>query len=848
MNEEFKQFSAPWIKKLRLQLGCTQEQFAHTIGTSTITISRWERGMKYPSMRFQGKLLDLSKGPPEKRAPTVAGQFLFDPTIPFHSGLPTKGLIGREALFERSKRWLQSHTGTFVLQGAYGAGKTSLTVALALDKEVQAFFPQGILWASLGQHPNVIGHLSRWGGLLGIPSREMSRVTSFADWKRLFLVRITGQRLLLVIDDIWDVEQARHLLIGGSQCVYLMTTHLEKQLDKLAQQENIFRVGELNSRYGVELLEEFVPEFVHEKPEEARKLVEVVGGLPLALTIMGKYLQWETYGQRSLQIQQLLEMLRTRGAQAQLTMLLNPSELFTNASPQLLSTIKVNIEQLDEKTREDLLAILAFPARPNTFSEEAVRQVSGVSLKSLDHLEKIGLLQRAGDRYSLDQAVINYVRVDPERDDRLLYLQEQMVEFFAAYIEKHANNYDALEVEADNILVALTFAAQFVLKQESKVFLDIFIKGVNTIAPFLESRGMYVLVKEPLLEVKKMARQLDEGALMAVLLHLGRIAELGSESEEMDDAINYYENGLKIARKLGDEDMQVQLLLCLGEVCNNSGNDSKAEQYSLEGLHLVQGRAREEQRMAFLLNNLGEIASTRGKVVDANAHYHRALQYAQQAGDWETAGTVLQNLGVNAERSGEYSQADSYYQEGLRFAERIGYKQRVSAIKMNMGMLEFKRNRYAKARQLYQESLEIAKQIRHSVRISSVLQNLGMLERTLCNYNEAAGYLRESLKVAYEINHAWLISETLCEWGSFYIDQGMVQPAQEAFERALQKAEEIESKVLTATALFGLAQTALQRGDNDGVEKFGRESQRLFQEMGNERYKEITAWLQAHVP
>jgi transcriptional regulator with XRE-family HTH domain len=140
MNEEFKQFSAPWIKKLRLQLGCTQEQFAHTIGTSTITISRWERGMKYPSMRFQGKLLDLSKGPPEKRAPTVAGQFLFDPTIPFHSGLPTKGLIGREALFERSKRWLQSHTGTFVLQGAYGAGKTSLTVALALDKEVQAFW------------------------------------------------------------------------------------------------------------------------------------------------------------------------------------------------------------------------------------------------------------------------------------------------------------------------------------------------------------------------------------------------------------------------------------------------------------------------------------------------------------------------------------------------------------------------------------------------------------------------------------------------------------------------------------------------------------------------------------
>jgi tetratricopeptide (TPR) repeat protein len=260
---------------------------------------------------------------------------------------------------------------------------------------------------------------------------------------------------------------------------------------------------------------------------------------------------------------------------------------------------------------------------------------------------------------------------------------------------------------------------------------------------------------------------------------------------------------------------------------------------------LMQGRAREEQRMALLLNNLGEIASTRGQIVESNTHYKQALQYARQAADWETAGSVLQNLGVNAERSGEYGQADAYYQEGLRYAERIGHKQRVSAIKMNMGMLEFKKNRYAKARQLYQESLELGKQIRHAVRISSVLQNLGMLERTLRNYNEAARYLRESLKVAYEINHAWLISETLCEWGSFYIDQGMGQLAQEAFERALQKAEEIESKVLIATALFGLAQAALLREDSAGIERFGRESQRLFQEMGNERYQEVTAWLQA---
>ena len=46
MKDELQEFSAQWVKKLRHQSGYTQEQFARAIGATSVTISRWERGIE----------------------------------------------------------------------------------------------------------------------------------------------------------------------------------------------------------------------------------------------------------------------------------------------------------------------------------------------------------------------------------------------------------------------------------------------------------------------------------------------------------------------------------------------------------------------------------------------------------------------------------------------------------------------------------------------------------------------------------------------------------------------------------------------------------------------------------
>ncbi len=112
---------------------------------------------------------------------------------------------------------------TTALRGAGGFGKTTLAQALCFDARVRATFPDGILWTTLGEHPGpealtakVLDLLRSWS------DSEPPAIESPDDAGFKLGEALSGQRVLLVVDDVWHRHHLETFL--GRGIVVLATT------------------------------------------------------------------------------------------------------------------------------------------------------------------------------------------------------------------------------------------------------------------------------------------------------------------------------------------------------------------------------------------------------------------------------------------------------------------------------------------------------------------------------------------------------------------------------------------------------------------------------------------------
>ncbi|MBX5459427.1 MAG: helix-turn-helix domain-containing protein [Thermogemmatispora sp.] len=574
------------LRHEREMRGWSQARVAEAIGSSEKNVSRWERGVSSPQPYYRERLCQLfgksarelgfveEAGGGLQERETSPGQGrqerVLDPTMP---PLPNegRGLVGRETLLGELTAQLCAGR-SLALCGLPGVGKTALAVTLAHDPRVLARFEAGVLWAGLGPRPNVLEHLRRWEQLLGVPpaTGELS-----LEARARALRTAIGQRgFVLVIDDVWELEAALAFKIGGPRSVLIATTRFPRLALAIAG-EGARTIHELESADGLALLAQWAPEVVAHDRRAALSLVEEVGGLPLALTLLGKYLQSQAHSGQPRRLQAALARLRSSHQRLHVSEMRGPLEqpphLAWGTPLSLQSAIAVSDQQLDEQAREVLRALSVFPPKPNSFSEEAALAVAQAPPEALDALVDAGLLESSGaGRYLLHQTIADYASAhlrDPQAGERL-------VAYVTGLLERHGNDDAALELESRNIVAGLQYA--FENGRHAR-----FIRGVLAFAPFLRRRGFYDLARL------------------------------------------YLQRAYQIAIWSSDAATQGRLLLGLGEVALRQGDLKAAGGYLREALVLVrEGRLRREWRRVLRL--LRYLAWRQGEVERA-ADYGREL-------------------------------------------------------------------------------------------------------------------------------------------------------------------------------------------------------------------------------
>jgi tetratricopeptide (TPR) repeat protein/transcriptional regulator with XRE-family HTH domain len=834
------------LTEARNQRRWSQQDVADRIGTTHLNVSRWERGITKPGPYFRRKLcslfgkseqeLDLESTPVSSaavRAITASAdaEALFDPTIPLQ---PAIRLVGRDNELNSLKQRLYAggNVALTALNGLPGVGKTALAIELAHDHEIRAHFHDGILWAALGPEPNMLGLLSRWGAMLGISSTEMASLSDSEAWAIALRRAIGSRSMLLVIDDAWRIEDALTLKVGGPNCAHLVTTRFPNIATVVAT-GGASPIQELGEDDSMSLLRMLAPKVVEREERKAHNLVHAVGGLPLALTLMGNYLRMQAYSGQTRRIDAALQRLSSTEKRFQISEPRGPverhSSLPAEAPLSLRSVFAVSEQQLDEQARAALSALSVFPPKPNSFSEDAALAVTNCTVDALDTLFDAGLLEsNVSGRYTLHQTTADYARLHLE--EATAY--ERLISYFTDFVEAHKKEYELLEQESTIILGALETAYE--LGKWAQL-----VRSACAFAPFLLLRGIYAVAEQHLQRAYDAAMVLgDSYGLTTSLLYLGQIAMKQGNYSRAEACL---QEGLALARRIGDSERIGALLNELGGLTWIRGEYVQAETYLQDGLALAR-QIGDSERISGLLKTLGSVAADRGDYAHAEVYSQEGLTFARQAGNREQICILLMNLGATVGERGDYAQAEAYLQEGLVLARQIGHREWMSALLSNLGAVALEEGDYAQAEAYLQEGLVLARQIGHREWMGPLLINLGLTLRKQQSYVRSEMYFLEGLNLARQIGRPHITANALYEYGNLYLDQQQLEAAEAAFQEVLSTTPE-GSQDLIALARYGLARVAAARGNTHEVQRLGEASVTALVAMGHRNAQEVRDWL-----
>lgn len=790
------------LKRVRECQGLSQEDVGQEIGTDAFTVSRWERGVTMPSPHFRQKLstlfglsiAELGLVPKDEYADQIAispvsfplpqAQILDPAILPPPAG--EHGLVGRDELLRNLKQRLLDgkHIALGALNGLPGVGKTALATALAHDEEVRAKFSDGILWAGLGYEPDVLGQLSRWGTLLNCVPTDLAQRSRPEAWAKNIHAAIRQQHMLLVIDDAWEIADALAFQVGGSHCAHLVTTRFPEIARRFAA-DGVVVVRELDDADGRLLLMRLAPEVVDAEPEEARALVAAVGGLPLALTLLGNFLRAQAYSGQPRRLRVALERLRSSEGRLRLSepqaLVGGHPSLSVGAPLSLQAVIGISDQQMSKDARAALRALAVFPPKPNTFSEEAAIAVSAMPVETLDVLTDAGLLECSGpEHYMLHQTIADYARA--HLTDATV--AERLVSYFVAFVEAHATDYTVLERESGNILAALEAALE-------RGMLPAFVRGVHAFACFLITRGLYAVAEAHLQRSLAAARTLEDvPGQTTAWLHLGKIAE---QRGNYAQAQEYWQNGLTLAHQNGQRSSEAQMLRELGDLAWEQGQPQQARQFLVEALDTL--RQLEDQRgVADTLKSLGNLAADQGQPEQARQFYDEALELFRQQGDQRGAAITLHNLGILAREQGQPEQARQLYDEALNVLRQLGDQRSTAVVLSNLGNLARQQGQLEQARQFLEESLIIHRHMENRRAFAFTLSNLGNVAVEQGQFAQAHQLFKEALPILRDMQARRNIAITLQGQGILAREQGQFGQAHQSLDEALTIFQDLQDR------------------------------------------------------
>jgi len=312
------------------------------------------------------------------------------------------------------------------LCGPGGIGKSALVSeavwTLCPGCEAPDRFPDGIIFYSFYGNPDISLAFQHIVKSFDEEARDTSKDAAF----RL----LADKRALLMLDGTEEAENLPKILEVHGQCGVIVSSRLKK--DATGELSDI---KPLPADEAVKLLRAWSGDPADDE-NIARHICELLGGLPLAIRLAGRYMN-----QTGETASEYLEWLKKTPLEA-----LDQGKRRLESVPLL---IKHSLEKVSESARKiiGVCGLLSFSSFTREVLSAALPDIQ--ARQALNNLVLYSIIQRTGNRFELSHALIHtYAREELKPDDETL---ERIVAYYQAFAtdksEKGLEGYTRLDLE-----------------------------------------------------------------------------------------------------------------------------------------------------------------------------------------------------------------------------------------------------------------------------------------------------------------------------------------------------------------------------------------------------------------
>ena len=702
----------------RQRLNWSQEELAQAIGTTSLSINRWEHDKALPRPRHRAELCRIFNTSADALF-DLQGRQSSEHTCSWNvPHLRNLYFTGREAMLARLHDAFKAGKTIQAITGLGGIGKTQLVIEYTYRYR-SAY--AAVLWTHADSLQSLNADFVAHARMLDLPGRgeedQQLAINAVKRWLQ------THSRWLLVFDNADDLPLVYDFLSSGDGHTLITTRssvtgpHIKgMELDRMSRDEGISfllrrskRVAEENSFQSISAGERDASESIY----------EFVYGLPLALDQAAAYVEENlcTFNDyRRLYQSQRVSMLKRRGTFG--------GNEYPHSVTTTWSLSFTQVEQADS-VASDILRLCAF-LHPDAIPEEmfasrAIGQYPGLSSiaddpirldAAIGTLRRFSLVWRNAETkmltiHRLLQTVLRDAMTkesEQEWAERVLKLVSQVFPGEESPTWQQHERYLPQALACVELIERWEMQSSEAAQLLSKAGYHLYERGQYAEAMSLCQHAL--MIREQLLgpDHPDVATSLNDLAVLCISLR------------KFDQVEPLCLRALAIQeRALGPEHPDVAVTLNdLAMIYYLEGRYEQIEPLYIRAIAIFEKEpGPPHSNTATALNNLAKLYVTQKKYAEAEILMRRALDIREQVygPDHPDVANSLHNLALLFVACGKLLEAETSFQDAIVMQEKIlGPSHRsLTETLIDMARLLSSQNRYAKARSFYERALAICK-------------------------------------------------------------------------------------------------------------------------------------------